>query len=66
MRIAETVSLEFQGVFANVFNHNQWEDPSATGTTGLFDGSAPFGGFGTLAGGEAQPRQIEIGGRVRF
>jgi hypothetical protein len=63
VRIAESVSLEFQGVFANVLNHNQWLDPSGLG---LFDGSSPNGGFGTLSGGEASPRQIEVGGRVRF
>ncbi len=58
IRIAESVGLELQGVFANVLNHNQWLDP-----TGLGIGSS---GFGVLSGGEAQPRQIEIGGRVRF
>ena len=64
IRVAEGINLEFQGVFANVLNHNQWLDP--IGTTGLFDGASPSGGFGTLAGGEAQPREIEIGARVRF
>ena len=63
IRVAEEINLEFQGVFANVLNHNQWLDPA--GTTGLFDGASPGGGFGTLAG-EAQPRQIEVGARVRF
>ncbi len=65
IRIAESINLEFQGVFANVLNHNQWLDPQALGDTGLFSGDAPGGGFGTL-GGEAQPRQIEVGARVRF
>jgi hypothetical protein len=46
-----------------VLNHNQWLDP--IGTTGLFDGSSPDGGFGSLLG-EAQARQIQIGGRIRF
>jgi hypothetical protein len=63
IRVAEQVNLEFQGVFANVLNHSQWLDPPFT--TGLFDGADPSGGFGTL-GGEASPRQIEIGARVRF
>ncbi|HEV2397127.1 MAG TPA: carboxypeptidase-like regulatory domain-containing protein [Candidatus Sulfotelmatobacter sp.] len=63
VHVAENVNLEFQGVFANVFNHNQWLDP--VGNTGLFDGSSAPGGFGSLLG-EAQPRQIEIGARVRF
>ncbi len=26
IRVAESVSLEFQGVFANLLNHNQWTD----------------------------------------
>jgi hypothetical protein len=64
IRVAEGINLEFQGVFANVLNHNQFLDP--IGTTGLFDGAAPSGAFGTLSGGEAQARQIEIGARVRF
>ena len=63
IRIAESVNLEFQGVFANVLNHNQFLDPTGLG---LYDGAAPSNGFGTLSGGEAQPRQIEVGGRVRF
>jgi len=70
IRVAESVSLELQGVFANVFNHNQWLDPVGIYTTGLFAGSGP-GGFGTLSGGSAQEepggnRQIEVGLRVRF
>ena len=70
IRVAETISLELQGVFANVFNHNQWLDPDGIYTTGLFAGSGP-GGFGTLSGGSAQEepggnRQIEVGLRVRF
>jgi len=63
VRVAEGINLEFQGVFANVLNHNQWLDPSGLG---LFDGASPNGGFGTLSGGEASPRQIELGARVRF
>jgi hypothetical protein len=62
IRIAEQVNLEFQGVFANVLNHNQWLDPTGLG---ISEGTDPSGGFGTL-GGEAQPRQIEVGARVRF
>jgi len=70
IRVAESVSLEVQGVVANIFNHNQWLDPVGIYTTGLFAGSGP-GGFGTLSGGSAQEepggnRQIEVGVRVRF
>jgi len=57
IRVAESVSLEFQGVFANVLNHDQMLD----GFPWLGD---PFS-FGAI-GGEASPRQIEIGARVRF
>jgi hypothetical protein len=60
IRVAEGVNLEFQGVFTNVLNHNQWEDPDFT--SGLFNP----GGFGLLTGGEAAPRNIELGARVRF
>ena len=62
IRVAEQVNLEFQGVFANVLNHNQWLDPTGLG---LSEGADPSGGFGTL-GGEASARQIEVGARVRF
>ena len=62
IRVAENINLELQGVFANVLNHNQWLDPTGLG---ISEGTAPGNGFGTL-GGEAQPRQIEIGARVRF
>jgi Carboxypeptidase regulatory-like domain len=63
IRVAENVSMEFQGVFVNILNHNQWLDP-----TGL--GVYSPGSFGSL-GGEAQEtpggnRQIELGARVRF
>jgi Carboxypeptidase regulatory-like domain len=69
-RVAEGISLELQGVFANVFNHDQFLDPDGFYETGLFSGSGP-GGFGTLSGGSAQEepggnRQIEVGARIRF
>ncbi len=69
-RVAEGISMEIQGVFANVFNHDQFLDPNGFYETGLFSGSGP-GGFGTLSGGSAQEepggnRQIEVGARVRF
>jgi len=57
IRIAETVSFELQGVFANVLNHMQWLDS--------FGCLCNTGGFGAL-GGEASPRNIQIAGRVRF
>jgi hypothetical protein len=64
--VTEGISMELQGVFANVFNHNQWLDPSATGTTGLYNPSF----FGALPGSSQEQlggdRQIEVGLRVRF
>lgn len=67
-KVAESVSVELQGVFANIFNHDQFLDPNGFFETGL---PPNFGGFGTLAGGSAQEepggnRQIEVGLRVRF
>jgi len=58
IRVAESVSVEFQGIFANVLNHNQWTDANF-----MYLGNP--GGFGAL-GGEASPRNIEAGLRVRF
>ncbi len=59
VRIAESINLEFQGVFANVLNHNQWTD----NFLGLYNPA----GFGALGlNGEGEPRNIELGARVRF
>jgi hypothetical protein len=65
IKVAESVSVQLSGVFANVFNHNQFLDP--VGITGLFSPRR----FGTLGLGSAQSepggnRQIEVGVRVRF
>ncbi len=66
IRVAESFSVELQGVFANVFNHNQWEDPVGANGIGLFNGP----GFGALPGSAQETtggdRQIEVGLRVRF
>jgi Carboxypeptidase regulatory-like domain len=64
IRVAERVSVELQGVFANVFNHNQFLDPQGMGL------GSP-GSFGNMLGSAQAPpvggnRQIEIAGRVRF
>ena len=66
IQVAEGISMELQGVFANVFNHNQWLDPVGANAMGLF-GPSTFGALGGSA--QEQPggdRQIEIGARVRF
>jgi len=66
VRVAEGISMEFQGVFANVLNHNQWLDPTGLFPMGLFNpgswGALP-GSAQEQAGGD---RQIEVGARVRF
>jgi len=61
IRVAENINLEFQGVFANVLNHNQWTDafPALWNPGG-------FGALGAFSPAEAEARNIEIGARVRF
>ena len=71
INITERVSTEFQIVFTNVLNHDQFLDPNA-GAPGL-DSSAPSS-WGSLAGegdgtnnsGQRTPRTMEFGFRVRF
>lgn len=59
VRVAENIGLEFQGVFANVLNHDEWGD----GYPGLYNPS----GWGAQGGQvAANPRAIEVGARVRF
>jgi hypothetical protein len=59
IRVAESINLEFQGVFANILNHNQWTD----NFLGLYNDA----GFGALGlNGEGEPRNIELGARIRF
>ena len=63
IRVAESVSMEFQGVFADVFNHNQWLDPIGMGLYGPPTFGALLGSAQEQLGGD---RQIELGVRVRF
>ena len=64
VRVAESVALEFQSVFVNVLNHNQWLDPSQP--WGLFSPTT----FGALLGSAQENvggnRAIQLGARVRF
>jgi len=67
IRVAENVSLELQGVFANILNHDQFLDPNGFFASGLYSGAT----FGELVGGSAQEepggnREIELGARIRF
>ena len=65
-KITERFSTEFQVVFTNFFNHDQFIDPAANGGDYL-DTSAP-GSWGSLNGQFANysPRQIQFGLRVSF
>ena len=62
-KITERFSTEFQAVFTNVLNHNQFGDPGGD----LLDTSNP-GAWGTLPGTvtDTSPRQIELGLRFNF
>ena len=63
VRIAESVAFEFQSVFTDVLNHNQWLDPWGMG---LFSGSS-FGVLpGSAQGNPGGNRSIQLGARVRF
>lgn len=63
IRVAESVNVELQGIFTNVFNHNQWLDSN-------FFYLGNTSGWGALGGSAQSPaggnRQIEGGLRVRF
>ena len=61
LRITERIATEFQVIFTNVLNHNQFGDPQG----GNFDLSNPSG-FGVLPGQVNNPRQMEFGLRVKF
>jgi len=62
-KITERLSTEFQVVFTNVFNHDQFGDPS----NDYLDTSSPQS-FGALPGTvkNTSPRQIEFGARLSF
>jgi len=58
LKVAERVSAEFQVVFTNVLNHNQFLDP-------ILDMTDP-GGFGAITTQGNIPRQMEFGARINF
>ena len=63
VRVAESISLEFQSVFVDIFNHNQLLDPWGMG---LSDPSS-FGVMSSSAQGvPGGNRSIQLGARVRF
>ena len=64
VRLTEQIGMEFQGVFTNIFNHNQWLDPPQP--WGLFSSSS-FGATGGSAQGvTGGNRTIQVSARVRF
>jgi hypothetical protein len=63
IRVAESFSLEFQGVFANVLNHNQMLDPIGMGLYAPTLFGALLGSAQEQLGGD---RQVELSVRVRF
>ncbi len=62
-KITERFSTEFQAVFTNVLNHNQFGDPG-----GDYLDTSDSTGWGTLPGTvtSTSPRQIELGIRFSF
>ena len=65
-KITERVSTEFQVVFTNFFNHNQFGDPS-----GDYLDTSNAAGFGSLpgsvtTGSTSYMRQMQFGLRVSF
>ncbi|MGH9735954.1 MAG: carboxypeptidase regulatory-like domain-containing protein [Candidatus Acidiferrales bacterium] len=58
IRISERFSTEFQAVFYNVLNHNQYGDPSLD--------ESDLADTGTITSQLNSPRQIQLGLRVNF
>jgi hypothetical protein len=65
-KITERLAAEFQVVFTNIFNHDQFGDVAQSGGDYL-DTSSPAG-FGSLPGQvtNTSPRQMEFGIRLNF
>jgi hypothetical protein len=57
-KVTERVNLDTQFVFTNVFNHNQFYDPT-------LDITNP-GGWGVITAQGNNPRQIQFGVRASF
>jgi hypothetical protein len=65
-KITERFTTEFQVVFTNFFNHNQWGDP-----TGEYLDTSNPAGFGSLPGSvtynnQSFMRQMQFGARINF
>jgi hypothetical protein len=67
IRVAERVSLQFQYVVTNLFNHPVFFDPSAGNTfTGLGVDPTSADSFGTTSSQGNNPRQMQFGLRLTF
>ncbi len=70
-KVTERLNAEFQVVFTNVFNHDQFGDPAAIG--GDYIDTSSAGSFGSLPGSVTNPvnnqsyqRQMQFGVRLNF
>ena len=63
-RNSKFVSLEFQSVFVNILNHNQWLDPGQP--WGLFSPNTFGALFGSAQENLGGDRSLQLGARVRF
>ena len=63
IKITERMAAEFQVVFTNIFNHDQFGDPA-----GDYVDTSNASGFGSLPGQvtNTSPRQIQFGLRLNF
>jgi len=61
IRISERFGLQLQGIFVNIFNHNQLFDPGG----GVLDTTSP-NTWGVLNAQGNNPRQIQLGVRANF
>jgi hypothetical protein len=68
IKVMERVSLQFQYVVTNVFNHPVFADPvQGDAQTGLgVDPSVGAAGFGVVNGQGNNPRQMQFGLRLTF
>jgi len=64
IKIYERVSLEFQYVVTNVFNHPVFYSPTLDPTA--FSAKDPAGTFGTVSSQGNNPRQMQFGLRLTF
>jgi len=65
--VTERVSLQFQYVVTNLFNHPVFSDPaSGDAQTGLGVDPTDAGSFGVVSSQGNNPRQMQFGLRLTF